>query len=73
MQYCFLSQKQVRNLYQECLNAVEKSISTIEKYIQIKKNHNFVKIGKAMIYYFKQSLLQTESLKTIPYISKEKR
>jgi len=65
--YCFLSQKEAKQLYQECVLAVNAIIVTIENYIGKTENVHFFNTGKAMIHYFRSSLSQIESLKEVPY------
>ena len=65
--YCFLSQKETKQIYQKCVQAVNKIVISIENYIGKKENEHFLNTGEAMIHYFKSSLLQTETLKEIPY------
>ena len=67
MNYCFLSQKETKQLYQECVLAVNAIIAAIENYIGKKENDHFLNTGKSMIHYFKSSLLQIETLKEVPY------
>ena len=68
MNYCFLSHKETKQLYQECVQAVNTLIISIENYIGKKENNHFLNTGTDIIYYLKSSLLQTETLKEIPYI-----
>jgi len=65
--YCFLSQKETKQIYQKCVQAVNKIVISIENYIDKKENDHFINTGEAMIHYLKSSLIQTETLKEVPY------
>ena len=65
--YCFLSQKETKQIYQKCVQAVNKIVISIENYIDKKENDHFINTGEAMIHYLKSSLIQAETLKEIPY------
>ena len=63
VKHCLLTQKDASDLYKECVDALKKSITDIEKYII--NNPNFETIGRRMIESFKISL-KDKTIKELP-------
>ena len=64
MKHCLLTKKEAERFYGECENALKRTISDIESYME--NNRHFATIGRRMIESFKISL-QNKTIKELPH------